>query len=163
MKRFRRSRLIKLKNLLFSFLIMVQWILDFKTNISWAWIKWMSIKFIFSIIGFFQKTVYHVYWMYLQTAQNICPEYQTPAYIKINFYLFGLSYFIFHILSYFCQRMVTLPVTQKKKGKKNYFPKRRNCRQKEFFSIYFCDSVPQICRFVRRLYAICINNCYSFL
>lgn len=100
--------------------------------------------------------------MDLQTAQNICSEYQTSAYIKIFFYLFEF-YFIFHILSYFCQRMVTLPVTQKKKGKKNYFPKRRNCRQKEFFSIYFCDSVPQICRFVRGLYAICINNCYSFL
>ena len=63
--------------------------------------------------------------MYVQTAQNICSEYQTSAYIKIIFYLFEFSYFIFHILSYFCCRMATLPVTPKKEGKENYFSKQR--------------------------------------
>ena len=73
--------------------------------------------------------------MYLQTAQNICREYQTSAYIKIIFFSFRFSYFIFPVLSYICCRMATVPVTPKKEGKEDYFLQRRNCWQKKFFSI----------------------------
>ena len=75
--------------------------------------------------------------MDLQTAQNICSKYQTSAYIKIFFYLFEF-YFIFHILSYFCCRVATLPVTPNKEDKKNYFPQQRKdiFWQKDIFAVF---------------------------
>ena len=53
------------------------------------------------------------------SVQNIRP---LPI-LKNFFTYFEFSYFMFHILSYFCCRRATLPVTPKKKGKENYFPK----------------------------------------
>ena len=132
MKRFRNSRLIKLKQLVFIFLI---WNSDFRTNISWAWLKWKSIKFIFNIINsfFFSINCLLCVLNVLQTAQNIRPL----SILKQFFCLFEFSYFIFHILSYFCCRMVTLPVTQNKEGNENYFPKRKNCWQNKFLQYLF--------------------------
>ena len=83
--------------------------------------------------------------MYLQTSQYIfVHNIRPPVISKQFFYLFEFSYLIFPISSYFCCRMVTLPVTPKKEGQENYFPQRRNCWENKFFSIYFCNSIPQI-------------------
>ena len=92
--------------------------------------------------------------MYLQTAQNICREYQTSAYIKIIFFSFRFSYFIFPVLSYICCRMATVPVTPKKIISYN-----EEIVGKRNFSV-FCDSVPQLCCFLEGIYSVCMNNCY---
>ena len=110
----------------------MSWNLDFRT--FFPNILFFSINCLLCVLNAFQNCLEYLsrisdlYWR----QNNFFPE-------------FIFSYVIFHILSYFCSRMATLPVILKKEGKENYYLKPINCWHKNFLqNLFIQSSIPNM-------------------